>query len=73
MEGEIMRRAKALAKLPEHKEFTKKNSRHSKYAKQAANVRARRASLKQRELAIPTNSTSSKVQGVASSSHASGT
>jgi hypothetical protein len=73
MEGEIMRRAEALAKLPEHKEFIKKDSRRSKYAKQVANVHARRASLKQRELAIPTNSTSSKVQGAASSSHADGT
>jgi len=73
MEGEIMRRAEALAKLPEHKEFIKKDSRRGKYAKQAANVRARRASLKQRELAIPINSTSSRVQGAASSSHAGGT
>jgi len=73
IEGEIMRRAEILAKLPEHQEFIKKNSKRGRYAKQAANVRARRASLRQREMAIPTDSTSSWVRGHASSSHASGT
>jgi len=68
-----MRRAEILAKLPEHQEFIKKNSKRGRYAKQAANVRARRASLRQREMAIPTNSTSSWVRGNASSSHAGGT
>ena len=73
IEGEIMRRAEILAKLPEHQEFIKKNLKRGRYAKQAANVRARRASLRQREMAIPTNSTSSWVRGNASSSHAGGT
>jgi len=67
IEGEIMRRAETLAKSPEYQEFIKKDSRRKKYAKQAANVRAKRASLKERELAIPTNSTSSRVQGETSS------
>ena len=61
IEGEIMRRAEILAKLPEHQEFIKRNSRRVRYAKQAANVRARRASLKQREMAIPTDPMSSWV------------
>jgi hypothetical protein len=68
-----MRHAEALAKLPEHKEFMKKDLRRGKYAKQAANVRARRASLKQGETTITTDSMSSRVQGDASSSHACGT
>jgi hypothetical protein len=72
VEGELMRRAKALAKLPEHHEFIKKDPRRRKYAKQAANVCARRASLKQRELAIPTNSMASKAQRGVSSNHAGG-
>jgi len=62
-----------LAKLPKHQEFVKRNSRRGRYAKQAANVRARRASLKQREMAIPTDSMSSWVRGDASSRHAGGT
>jgi len=73
IEGEIMRLAETLAKLPEHQEFVKRNSRRGRYAKQAANVCARRASLKQREMAIPTDSTSSWVRGDASSRHAGGT
>ncbi|KAL5647964.1 hypothetical protein ACJX0J_042319, partial [Zea mays] len=65
VEGELMRHAKAdLAKLLEHHEFIKKDPCRRKYAKQDANVRARRASLKQRELAIPTNSMASKAQRV---------
>jgi hypothetical protein len=72
-DGEVMRRAKVFAEWPEYQEFLKKNPQREKYAKQAANVRARRATYKQRELAISTNSASSKVQdmGVASSSHTS--
>jgi hypothetical protein len=72
-DGEVMRRAKVFAEWPEYQEFLKKNPQREKYAKQAANVRARRAAYKQRELAISTNSMSSKVQdmGVVSPSHTS--
>ena len=73
MEGEIMRHSEALAKLPKYHEFIKKDSQRGKYAKQAANVRARHTSLNQRELAIPTSSMSSRVKGEASSSHAGAT
>ena len=72
LSGEVMRRAQVFAKWPEYQEFIKKDPQREKYAKQAANVQARRAAYKQRELAIPTNSMASKVQDtkLASSSHA---
>ena len=72
LSGEVMRRAQVFAKWPEYQEFIKKDPQREKYAKQAANVQARRAAYKQRELAIPSNSMASKVQDtkLASSSHA---
>ena len=71
-EGEIMRRAEALAKWPEYQEFIKKDSRRTKYAKQAANVRERRAGYKRREMALPADSMASRVHWAASSSHVDG-
>ncbi|TVU40415.1 hypothetical protein EJB05_13879, partial [Eragrostis curvula] len=61
--GEIMRRAEALAKRPEYQEFVNKNPRREIYAKQAANVRAKRDEYKLREMALPVSSMCSRIEG----------
>ncbi|TVU51241.1 hypothetical protein EJB05_02652, partial [Eragrostis curvula] len=61
--GKIMRRAEALAKQPEYHEFVKKDPRREKYAKQAANIRAKRDEYKLREMALPVSSMCSRIEG----------
>ncbi|KAG2589915.1 hypothetical protein PVAP13_5NG333200 [Panicum virgatum] len=72
VEGEIMRRAEALAKMPEYQTLIKREPWRAKYAKQASNVRAKRDSYKQRELALQADSRSSGMHWVASLSHDGG-
>uniref|UniRef100_A0ACD5ZUC0 Uncharacterized protein n=1 Tax=Avena sativa TaxID=4498 RepID=A0ACD5ZUC0_AVESA len=53
--GNIMRRAHALTKWPEYEEFVNEEHKRREYVTQAGRASARRASLKIREMAIPTD------------------